>query len=342
MIEFQSEKIKKILILQYKPFGDVLLNTGYLPYLKEKFPNVKIDFMVRKPYDIVLRNNPNINELITFKNVTGIKYLLQRIGLIKSIRKRKYDLIIDQLKGTGSGIISLFSGAEYRLGFTEHKLSWVYNLKAGDGAHRYTGARKFDLLKSIGIEEESYNIYLTITDEAKAFINKWLNEKNLENTKFLCVAPGSPVAGKKWNSKNYATLCDRILKSTNYKMVFVGAPDEQNDIKRVTEQMSETSYLIAPKTDFIQVGALLEKADMLICNDGGLNHLSIAVETFSLAIFGDTNPILWSGFELGNHFYLNNDNCDYGKDDTFGISTESVYEKFEEIISLDNFPKLNQ
>jgi len=231
MIEFQSEKIKKILILQYKPFGDVLLNTGYLPHLKEKFPNVEIDFLVRKPYEIVLRDNPNINELITFENVTGIKYFLQRIELIKNIRNRKYDLIIDQLNGTGSGIMSFFSGAKYRLGFVEHKLSWVYNIKAVDGAQRYTGARKFDLLKSIGIEEESYNIYITITDEAKAFINIWLEKKNLIDTKFLCVAPGSPVAGKKWSSKNYAALCDRILKNSHYKIVFVGAPDEQDDIK---------------------------------------------------------------------------------------------------------------
>ncbi len=341
MIEFQSEKIKKILILQYKPFGDVLLNTGYLPHLKEKFQNVEIDFLVRKPYDIVLRNNPNINEIIAFSNVTGPKYFLQRIELIKNIRKRKYDLIIDQLKGTGSGIISLFSGAQYRLGFTEHKLSWVYNIKAVDGIQRYTGARKFDLLKPIGIDAVDYNIHITITEGAKAFINNWLEEKNLIDTKYFCVAPGSPVHGKKWNSKNYAALCDRILKNTDYKIVFVGAPDEQNDIKRVTEQMSETSYFIAPKTDFIQAGALLEKADILICNDGGLNHLSIAVETFSLAIFGDTDPILWSGFELGNHFYLNDDNCDYSKDDTFGISTESVYEKFKEIVSSEHFPKLN-
>ena len=31
MIEFDARKIKKILIVQYKPFGDVLLNTAYLP-----------------------------------------------------------------------------------------------------------------------------------------------------------------------------------------------------------------------------------------------------------------------------------------------------------------------
>ena len=194
------------------------------------------------------------------------------------------------------------------------------------------------MLKPIGIEEESYKVEITITERAKRYIDYWLEENELVNSKFICVAPGSPVASKKWSSKNYATLCDRIIKNTDYKIVFIGAPNEQNDIKNVISKMNETAY-IAPKTDFIQAGALLQKADMLICNDGGLNHLSIAVETFSLAIFGDTDPILWSGYELGNHFYLKNYDCDCTNDNTFGITPESVYNKFEEILSLEHFPK---
>jgi ADP-heptose:LPS heptosyltransferase len=341
MEKFQNKEVKKILILQYKPFGDVLLNTGYLSSLKEKFENVKIDFLVRKPYDIVLRDNPNLNEVITFKKVSGIKYLIQRIKLILDIRKSKYDLVIDQLKGSGSGIISLFSGAKYRLGFYEHKFNWVYNLKINEGSPKYTAARKFDLLKPIGIDEVSYKVEITITQEAQSYIRNWLTDNNLSNSKIICVAPGSPVASKKWSSENFAILCDRIIKDADYKLVFIGAPDEKNDIKNAIDKMSGKA-LIAPKTDFIQAGALLQNADLLICNDGGLNHLSIAVETFSLAIFGNTDPILWSGQELGNHFYLKNDDYDFTQDDTFGISPEQAYDKFEEILSLDYFPSKGQ
>jgi len=338
MKNFDRKKVRKILILQYKPFGDVLLNTGYLPSLKEKFSNVKIDFLVRKPYDIVLKNNPNLNKIITFENLTGIKYFLQRIGLIKNIRNRKYDLIIDQLKGSGSGIISLFSGAKYRLGFNEQQFNWVYNLRTNEGSPKYTAARKFELLKPLGINELNYKIEITITQEAKLYIQNWLEENNLNNSKIICVAPGSPVRSKKWNSANYAKLCDKIIENTDYKLVFLGAPDEQKDINNVIEKMNEAVFK-APKTNFIQAGALLQKADLLICNDGGLNHLSIAVNTFSLVIFGNTDPILWSGYELGNHFYLKNNNYNYSNDDTFGISVEQAFAKLEQVLSLANFPQ---
>ena len=57
-------KISRILIIQYEPFGDVLLNTGYLPSLKEKFPDAKIDFLVKDRYKLILEDNPYINELV--------------------------------------------------------------------------------------------------------------------------------------------------------------------------------------------------------------------------------------------------------------------------------------
>ena len=34
LTETQLAEIKKILIIQQKPFGDILLNTGYLPKLE--------------------------------------------------------------------------------------------------------------------------------------------------------------------------------------------------------------------------------------------------------------------------------------------------------------------
>ena len=90
-------KIKKILIIQYQPFGDVLLNTGYLPVLRNKFPSAKIDFLVREPYHNALLGNPYLDDLVLFKNAKGFSYFLSRIKLIKDIRSRKYDLIIDQI-----------------------------------------------------------------------------------------------------------------------------------------------------------------------------------------------------------------------------------------------------
>ena len=325
-------KIRKILILQYKPFGDILLNTGYLPFLKEKFPNAEIHFMVKRPYDQALLNNPSIDKLIAFTDKKkGIGYLLNRFKLVRMIRRNRYDMIIDQLRDTGSAIFTLFSKAKYKLGFQKKRFNYIYNINPPMGEKRYYSKMKFDLFKPIGIEEQEHELFFHIEDSSLNFIDKWLTENNIEIGNFVIIAPGSPIEKKKWLPENYALLADMIQSDLKIKIIFAGSPKEFKDIDNVIEAM-KTEYHTAPKTTFNQAGALLKRSRLLICNDGGLNHLAIAVKTPSLSIFGSTNPVKWSGSELKDHWVLHNPNVDSLNDKTFGISVEVAFEKVKSIL----------
>jgi heptosyltransferase III len=63
-MQIDSNSIKKILVIQIRPLGDVLLATSYLEALKKKYPNAIIDFFVSEPFDQVVRNHPYIQTLI--------------------------------------------------------------------------------------------------------------------------------------------------------------------------------------------------------------------------------------------------------------------------------------
>ena len=323
--------IKKILIIQIKPFGDVLLNTAYFPFLQKKFPKAKIDFLVNLPFHKVLENNPFINELIIFKKKRGFFYFLERINLFIRLYKKKYDLIIDQMRGTGSAQITLFSGAKYRLGFKNSRWSFVYNIKATELSQRYSASMKFDLLKPLGIKEQPYKLQFIIKPESKSYINDWLEKKGLRKEKVICISPGSPVLKKKWKLENYAALGDLILKNIDIKLILLWGPKEKNDVDLVYSLMKNKPIIALP-TNFNQVAALLKKSELLICNDGGINHLSVATEIPSLAIFGNTNPINWAATNFKNHYYLYNKEFDSTKDNSFGISPKMAYEKVRSIL----------
>ncbi len=149
---------RSILIIQLGPFGDVLLNTSYFPTLRKKYPKAKIDFLVSKPYDSMLYNNPFLSEILTIPKAKGIMYVLQRIRTFIRIACRHYELVIDQQCGTGTGQICLLSFAKYRLGFENSKFAWTYNIKAKRGPKRYSASQKFDILVPLGIKEEPYKL----------------------------------------------------------------------------------------------------------------------------------------------------------------------------------------
>jgi len=332
-LKFDQNKIKKILIIQYEPWGDVLINTALFPAIRKKFPEAQIEYLVRKPFHKVLIKNPFLDDVIIFENKKGWQYYFNRLKLIHYIRQRKFDLVIDQMRGSGSAQIVFFSGATYKLGLKHRHWNFIYNLKANVNNVRYSASMKFDLLKPLEIIEEPYKLHFNISEASYDYINQWKEKTNLKEQKFICFSPGSPVKRKKWNLNNYAKFADLVISKTNYKVVFLWGPGEEEDIKTIKEQMINDP-IVAPQTTFNQAAAMLQASSLLVCNDGGINHLSAAVSTPSLAIFGSTSPQKWCPTNLGNHHYLHNPKVNSRVDDTFGITAEEVFEKIKMMIEI--------
>lgn len=332
-MELQS--IHKILYVQYRPFGDVLCNTGVLPFLRNRFPKAKLDYLVQHPYQQILRNNANIDEVLIFNEERGLADFWNRLKLYADIYRRKYDLVIDQMCGTGSAQIAIFSGARYRLGYRESRRRWAYNVHASKGSVRYSAATKFDLLQPLGIQEQPYQMEYYIDPESVASVERWLQSEGLQDEPLICVAPGSKAASKTWNPESFAKICDFLLTETEYRIVLLWADYEWESVQAVVKYMTHQP-IIAPRTNLNEAAALLGKIDLLICNDTALNHLSAVTQTASLAFFGRTRPTDWSPTTDPYHYYLYRPDRYQQGDNSFGISVQEAIAKVKEILAILN------
>jgi len=327
-------KINKILIIQYKPFGDILLNTGYMPALRERFPYAQIDYLIQKPYKTLLEDNPNLDNLLIMQKKKGFAYFLERIRMIGEVRKGKYDLVIDQLRGTGSAQITMFSGAKYRIGWKLKRWNWVYNYQRNRTNDRYYSLMKFHLLEPLGIQEQEHELFYKVKDESQRKIDNWLQEKDLEAKQFILFSPGTPVLAKQWSEEEFAKLGDLIQTNEKIPVVFLWGPREDELCNRIISKM-KTKPLLALPTTFNEAAALLKRSKMYISQDGGINHVAIAVQTPSIALFGPhSNPKKWQAWHKLQHPYLRNWDCTDKSDRTLGIPAEMVYDKFKEILPI--------
>jgi len=125
MKSFQQErsKIKKILAIKPRAIGDVLLSTPILPNLRREFPDAQIDFLVEKFAAPILKGNPFINNIVSFdaKSQSSASIILQ-------VRREKYDLIMDLFANPRTAIISMFSGAKFRVGYPFKWRRYAYNI----------------------------------------------------------------------------------------------------------------------------------------------------------------------------------------------------------------------
>ncbi len=331
----EIKDIKKILIIQYKPFGDILLNTAYLPKLRARFPHTQIDFLIQKPYLTILEDNPNLDNLIVMQKVKKeIPKIMERIRIIKLVRREAYDMVIDQLRGTGSAQITMFSGAKYRVGWKLKRYNWLYNIKEERKNLRYYGLLKFDVLKALGIKEEGDDTYYHIKKSSQETIDSWLTNIEHINKEFIVVSPCSPVIYKQWSLDLYAQTLDRIVKELGLAVIMLWGPGELDRVNYIIEHMKEDAIL-AIKTNFNEAAALLFRSKLFFGNDGGINHLAIAVKTPSVAIFGPhSNPKKWQANHKKIHTYLRNWQCKDRKERSLGISTDMAFSEVKRMYEL--------
>lgn len=317
------------------PVGDALLTTSYFGNLKKHLPDRKIYYLIKERYRKIIEDHPQIDQIIRIKEGRGWLYFWYRLKAIKAIRRECFDLVIDQQNMPSSQQITFLSGARYRLGYEDARFHQAYNLKAKRGPLRYSASRKFDILSPLGIQEEPFHLYFHIGNQAHEYIDHWLRASAYNPEQMIVISPGSPKTQKNWDLKQFARLADLIQTRTNNRVILLWAPKEKGQVETVAGYM-ETNPIKAPPTNLNQAAALLSRCKMLICNDGGLNHLSVTTQTPALAIFGPTDPLVWSPASISpRHFHLHNPNFDSSQDNSFGITAQDAFHEVERILKLE-------
>jgi ADP-heptose:LPS heptosyltransferase len=323
-------KIRKILVMQLGPFGDILLTTAYFEHLKRRFPQARISYLIKEKYLAIVKEHPVIDEFIILTREKGSGYFLERIQTIFLIRSKRFDIVIDQQNKISTNIFTLFSAAKIRLGYRDSRIRFAYSQVVEQGSKEYTINGRFELIKPLGIERTPYRIHYKIKPESETYISHWLSEN--VSGKFLLISPGSPVRLKKWNIALYARVADRISQLYDLLTVWLWAPSEKQDALKGMELMKNKSVL-APETSLNEAAALLQRTELFLCNDGGINHLAAVVGARTIALFGVTDPVVWSpAAEFPTHHHLYNENNDAQQDDSFGISVEEVVALAKEVL----------
>lgn len=107
-----------------------------------------------------------------------------------------------------------------------------------------------------------------------------------ENGAALALAPGSRWVSKRWPVRFFAELSHRVIDEIGAPVVLVGDQDDRAMCARANFHPACINAM--GQLDVVQTGGLLERCNMLVGNDSGLVHLSEAVGTPAVALFGPT------------------------------------------------------
>ena len=106
------------------------------------------------------------------------------------------------------------------------------------------------------------------------------------DTAYAVLNPGSNEPGRRWPLAGYGGLARRLL-NRGLKVVFVGRREERGDSLELEELAQEEGVIdLTGKTDLPALLDLLNHARLVISNDTGPAHLSIALASPTVVIVG--------------------------------------------------------
>ena len=287
----------KILIIKLRAIGDVLLSTPVIENLREAYNSSKIDFLVEREAEDVVKGNPYVDRVIVLDkkkmgSLRRLKALRENLNFMRSLREGKYDLAIDLFGNLRSALLTLSTGAKLKVGYNFRGRKYAYDLRVeprGDRVHEVQF--NLDALRRIGVPVVTDRPLFPIDDASKRFARDFFKSQGLEDGFVIGISPSGGWPAKRWPLEYFAELADQLVKTYRAKILLFWGPGELNRVQRLQSFMTERSWII-PETTLKQLGALLQRCDLVISNDSGPMHIAAAVDTPTVGIFGPTNPRL--------------------------------------------------
>lgn len=283
------KNIKKILVIRLSSIGDIILSSPLIRLLRRRFPYAKIDMVVCREFEELISFNHNINQVILFERKTGLGGLLR---LCKKVREEQYDLIIDIHKKLRSFIICLTSGAKQLLSYNKHSFLRFLLVKFKINWYSYTPFIANLYLKSLekfGIEDDGEGLEFYITTSKDMSVLELLRKEGIDkNALLIGIAPGAHWYTKRWLKERFIELANLLIQRNNAKIIIFGGNEEVELSNEIKISLLDTPIIAAGKLSLMETGALLKRCKLLITNDTGIMHISAAVKTPIVAIFGPT------------------------------------------------------
>ncbi|MGV3632969.1 MAG: lipopolysaccharide heptosyltransferase II [Pseudorhodoplanes sp.] len=283
-----------ILIVPYMWIGDFVRVHTAIQLLKQRWPNRPIDLLTSTLCAPILDYLPGVRKGIVADLPRRRLPLAQYSALGKRIAEERYGTALIMPRTWKSALAPFLAGIPQRTGFTgEFRFGLINDMRFGERKLE----RMIDCFVALASPKnamfpEPYP--LPRIEVPAADIESWLARNGLRKSgrPVVAMAPGAVGPGKAWPPQNYAALA-RQLTEQGADVWVLGGPAEKAIAAQIAQAGGASVYDLTGN-DLRNAIVALAGCDLAVTNDSGLMHISAAIGTPTVAIFGPTSARLWA------------------------------------------------
>ena len=299
-----------ILIVKLSAIGDVIHTLPSLAALRRAFPQAHITWLVEEAAAEIVLDHPDLNRVLISRRKAWMKQMREgrireTLGEIKDfiriLRDREFDLIIDFQGLFKSALLVFLSRGERTIGYDSYQeLSGLfYREKIREDMNKHAVDRYLDFVTYLGIADCKPEFRITVGEENKKKIQTLLAKDHIQDA-FIAINPVAYWKTKLWDDGRFADLCDRLGKEyPSLPIILTGQPSPSLEkIRSLCHRDDVLNW--EGRTTLKDLAELYRRANLLITTDSGPMHLSAAVGTPVVALFGPTNPLRTGPYGSGH------------------------------------------
>lgn len=328
-----------ILLIKPRAIGDVLLSTPVIGALRSAFPHLQIDFLTETFAADVVRGNPGVRDVLTFHKKKD-----STLSVIRMVRKRRYDIVIDLFGNPRTALFTRWSGARHRVGFPFRGRSYAYQYHVTPrGGEVHNVDFNLDVLRHFGVAVNGPQPFFPVGEQEHRTAEEWFRTEKIP-ANAVALNPGGGWYTKRWKRESYAALADRIITGSGRSVLFFWGPGEKEEVEAIRSLMTQQSRII-PSTTLKEMGAFLSRCSSMVSNDSGPMHIAAALGVPTLGIYGPTVPRLQGPYGPKNRWVRHEDldclecnltDCPIGNICMSGLTVDRVYSAFQSLLQQED------
>lgn len=281
-----------ILIIKTSSLGDIVHTLPALTDAGEAIPDIHFDWVVEESFADIPTWHPLVDHVIPIAirrwRKTPIKSLFsQEVRDFKEkLRQRSYDTIIDAQGLLKSALLTKMARG-YKIGQSKQSLK--------EPLARFAYQRTVDIDKTAHAVHRMRDIFAKALNYPlpDKVANYQLNTAAFDPDdwtlgKYIVLLHGTTRPTKHWPDGNWQSFAKMVEDSGYHIRIPWHSTVELERAEKIAASC-QNAHLI-PRGSLSKLAAILSKATAAITVDTGLGHLSAALNTPTIALYGPTNP----------------------------------------------------
>lgn len=307
--EFDEERLKgnhalKILIINLMYIGDLLFITPAIHLLRTTYPASELDLLLDKKYIDIFVNNDHINNIIAIDKKGFHGKLMNYIRLIKDIKKKNYDLVINLHRNERSSAIAAFSNGKRIIGFASKGFEFFFSSPLKEHTDIHQVESYLNVLKVLEIKD-LHNKGLEMipgVDAENSADRKWTEAGLKSESNVIGLNTGGSWPTKRWTIEGFAQLINLLYKN-NFIPVMFGGDMDKPMVEQIIFKTPKPPVIFTGKLNLLELGATIKKCSVFVSGDSGPMHIAASQQIPTVALFGPSDPIRYAPYHV-DHILL--------------------------------------